>query len=204
MLVQIRALSTVLEVFRKATNNIGTEAVPHQMRHSGPSLDFAQGVRHITCCQKRGRWATMTSLKRYEKHGVSTTRGGFFRRRPRHAVSRASTTPRATFRRERHVLSHRDWPDELTASRRNFGPSLKSPAPPACSVPGSTLAAPSFPPLTGGPSSGTDFASTTSLAFLYRSRVAATLLVRSVRSLRSPATCVCPQPSSSVAVPRRT
>ena len=58
-----------LEVFRRATNNIGIEAVPYQMRHSGPSLDLAQGIRDITSCQKLGFWATMTSLKRYEKHG---------------------------------------------------------------------------------------------------------------------------------------
>ena len=57
------------EVFRRATNNIGIYAVPYQMRHSGPSLDLVQGIRDITSCRKRGRWATMTSLKRYEKHG---------------------------------------------------------------------------------------------------------------------------------------
>ena len=45
------------------------EAVPYQMLQSGPSLDLAHGVRDITSCQKRGRWATMTSLKLYEKHG---------------------------------------------------------------------------------------------------------------------------------------
>ena len=44
-----------LEVFRRTTNNIGIEAVPYQMRHSGPSLDHAQGTRDITSCQKRGR-----------------------------------------------------------------------------------------------------------------------------------------------------
>ena len=58
-----------LEVLRRATNNIGIEAVPYRMRDSGPSLDLAQRIRDITSCQKRGRWATMTSLKGYEKHG---------------------------------------------------------------------------------------------------------------------------------------
>ena len=58
-----------LEVSRKAANNIDIEAVPYQVRHSGLSLDLAQGVSDITSCQKRGRWATMTSLKRHEKHG---------------------------------------------------------------------------------------------------------------------------------------
>ena len=58
-----------LEVCRRAADNIGIEAVPYQMRHSGPSLDLAPGISDITSCQERGRWATMTSLKRYEKHG---------------------------------------------------------------------------------------------------------------------------------------
>ena len=58
-----------LEVFRKAANNTGTETVLYQMRHLGPSWDLAQGVRDITSFQKQGRWTTMTSLKRYEKHG---------------------------------------------------------------------------------------------------------------------------------------
>ena len=49
---------------RKRPNNTGIEAVPYQMRHSCPSLDLAQGIKDISSCQKRGRWATMTSLKR--------------------------------------------------------------------------------------------------------------------------------------------
>ena len=57
-----------LEIFRRASNFFGLEAVLYQMRHPGPSLDLAKGVRDITSCQKRRRWATMTSLKRYEKH----------------------------------------------------------------------------------------------------------------------------------------
>ena len=47
----------------------------------------------------------------------STTHGGSFRRRSRHTASRVSTTPRAFFVLERHVLCHRDWPHDLTAPR---------------------------------------------------------------------------------------
>ena len=36
-----------LEVFWRATNNIGIEALPYQMWHSGPSLDLAQGMRDL-------------------------------------------------------------------------------------------------------------------------------------------------------------
>ena len=66
-----RAVPTAFQTDTRRSSkfSVRIEAVPYQMRHPGPSLDLAQGIRDITSCQKRGRWATMTSLKRYEKHG---------------------------------------------------------------------------------------------------------------------------------------
>ena len=58
-----------LEIFSRAVSRMGLKAVPYQARHSGPSIDRAQGARTQAECQKRGRWRSMKSLQRYEKHG---------------------------------------------------------------------------------------------------------------------------------------
>ncbi|CAK0833963.1 unnamed protein product [Prorocentrum cordatum] len=58
-----------LGLFRKAALNIGVNAVPYQGRHSGASLDRATNRLSQEEVQKRGRWAAMTSVKRYEKSG---------------------------------------------------------------------------------------------------------------------------------------
>ncbi|CAK0791289.1 unnamed protein product [Prorocentrum cordatum] len=58
-----------LRFFRRAATNIGADVVPHQGRHSGASLDRATGRRSLEEVQKRGRWAAMSSVKRYEKSG---------------------------------------------------------------------------------------------------------------------------------------
>ena len=41
---------------------------PHSARHSGPSNDFLQGRVDLKGIQKRGRWETLTSVRRYEKN----------------------------------------------------------------------------------------------------------------------------------------
>ncbi|CAK0800111.1 unnamed protein product, partial [Prorocentrum cordatum] len=56
-------------LFRRAATNIGVDVVPYQGRHSGASLDRATGRRPLEEVQKRGRWAAMSSVKRYEKSG---------------------------------------------------------------------------------------------------------------------------------------
>ncbi|CAK0838915.1 unnamed protein product [Prorocentrum cordatum] len=56
-------------LFRRAATNIGVDVVPYQGRHSGASLDRATGRRFLEEVQKRGRWAAMSSVKRYEKSG---------------------------------------------------------------------------------------------------------------------------------------
>ncbi len=58
-----------LSVFGLAAANLNIEAVPYQARHSGASIDRAEGRRSLESCQKRGRWASFKSVRRYEKHG---------------------------------------------------------------------------------------------------------------------------------------
>jgi hypothetical protein len=47
--------------------------LPYQLRHSGPSVDFADGSRGLAAIKRRGRWRTDSSLRRYEK-GAQLTR----------------------------------------------------------------------------------------------------------------------------------
>ena len=56
-------------MFRKAARAAGVAAVPYQLRHSGPSWDRLKGLRSLESIQKRGRWASFASVRRYEKHG---------------------------------------------------------------------------------------------------------------------------------------
>jgi hypothetical protein len=58
-----------LVVFKRAAASVGVDAVPYQARHSGASVDRAEGSRSLEACQKRGRWASAKSVKRYEKAG---------------------------------------------------------------------------------------------------------------------------------------
>ena len=44
------------------------EAVPHQARRSGASLDAARSYRSRKAIMDRGRWSSQNSLLRYEKH----------------------------------------------------------------------------------------------------------------------------------------
>ena len=48
---------------------IGVHLVPYQARHSGASVDAANGIRSIQAIQKRGRWLSKRSVLRYEKAG---------------------------------------------------------------------------------------------------------------------------------------
>ena len=42
---------------------------PHGLRHGGASHDHAVRARHILAIQRRGRWRSFDSVRRYEKHG---------------------------------------------------------------------------------------------------------------------------------------
>ena len=57
---ELRAAAQTLQV-------VYLDITPHVMRHSGPSNDRAFHCRTIEEVQKRGRWLTSTSLRRYEK-----------------------------------------------------------------------------------------------------------------------------------------
>ena len=43
------------------------QLTPHTLRHGGPSTDRAAGDRSLADIKKRGQWATMDSVARYEK-----------------------------------------------------------------------------------------------------------------------------------------
>ena len=62
--------SQYLSIFRSAATNVGVDAVPYQGRHSGASLDRGEDARSLNSVQKRGRWASSKSVKRYEKAGL--------------------------------------------------------------------------------------------------------------------------------------
>ena len=55
--------------FKVALSELGvTEViVPYQTRHSGPSIDIARRYRTVSEAQRRGQWATVKSVQRYEK-----------------------------------------------------------------------------------------------------------------------------------------
>ena len=54
--------------WRAVLKTMPFHAVPYQARHSGASLDAAQQFRPRKEIMDRGRWASQSSLIRYEKH----------------------------------------------------------------------------------------------------------------------------------------
>ena len=59
----------VLSAFAKAARRLGVKITPGEMRQSGPSIDRAMNLRSNTEVAKRGRWAALGSVRRYEKKG---------------------------------------------------------------------------------------------------------------------------------------
>ena len=56
-------------VFKQAAAALGIPSlVPYQARHSGASIDSAGRHRSIPEIQRRGRWKTLASVQRYERH----------------------------------------------------------------------------------------------------------------------------------------
>eukprot|EP00971_Amphidinium_carterae_P138188 2738140-Amphidinium_carterae.1 len=45
------------------------EQVPYVLRHSGASHDAVHKLRDLVAVQRRGRWLSMASLRRYAKGG---------------------------------------------------------------------------------------------------------------------------------------
>jgi len=58
-----------LSIFTEASAALGLKLVPYLMRHSGASIDRATDVRSQSEVGKRGRWASVRSIRRYEKRG---------------------------------------------------------------------------------------------------------------------------------------
>ena len=48
---------------------LGVPLVPYVLRHSGVTIDRAEGARTAEEAQKRGRWRQAKSMRRYEKAG---------------------------------------------------------------------------------------------------------------------------------------
>ena len=78
-LVRIRAAEEQLfpltlngyeKILRDAGSAMGltTEFVPHSLRHCGPANDLYFERRSMAAVAKRGRWANIKSVQRYEKH----------------------------------------------------------------------------------------------------------------------------------------
>ena len=58
-LLELKAALSELEV--------NETIVPYQTRHSGPSIDIARRYRSVPEAQRRGQWASVKSVQRYEK-----------------------------------------------------------------------------------------------------------------------------------------
>ena len=56
--------------FNRATASLRLKAVPYQLRHSGPSIDRARGLRTLLDVQQRGTWKQAKSVLRYDKHAL--------------------------------------------------------------------------------------------------------------------------------------
>jgi hypothetical protein len=50
------------------------EVVPYLLRHSGPSEDYLSGTRSLLDIQRRGRWKSVHSVRRYEKSARVSSR----------------------------------------------------------------------------------------------------------------------------------
>ena len=68
-------LAKLEKVFVEAQKHWGPEyaasdivLTPHVLRHSGPSNDHFQGKMTLDEIRLRGRWASMRSVARYQKH----------------------------------------------------------------------------------------------------------------------------------------
>ena len=60
--------SQYVVAFRRAVAELRLkDVVPYQMRHSGPSIDLANGARTMEEAQTRGRWAVSSTMARYER-----------------------------------------------------------------------------------------------------------------------------------------
>jgi hypothetical protein len=62
--------STFLKIFGEASLKAGLgvwQVTPHVLRHTGPSIDYLRKARTLDEIQRRGRWASSNSVRRYER-----------------------------------------------------------------------------------------------------------------------------------------
>ena len=58
----------------ETASKLRVSVTAHQARHSRPPIDLAWTLRDTTSVQKRGRWAAMSSILRYERHARLATK----------------------------------------------------------------------------------------------------------------------------------
>ena len=60
-----------LKMFKLCLQDLGVQhvVIPYQTRHSGPSIDVVRKYRPVSEAQRRGQWASIKSVQRYEKSG---------------------------------------------------------------------------------------------------------------------------------------
>ena len=59
------------KLVKAAADDVGLSFMamcPHMCRHGGPSADALAGALSLEQIQQRGRWASLNSVRRYEKH----------------------------------------------------------------------------------------------------------------------------------------
>ena len=96
------AQSHLARAFRLSGMILGLDPPPmlYQLRHSGPSADFAGGRRSLDSIKRRGRWPTDASVRRYEKGGRVTDQLGRLKPLVRgYAVASAKLLPAVLLRR---------------------------------------------------------------------------------------------------------
>jgi integrase len=85
--------SNLLNHWKAALVGLGLKedyAVPHQLRHSGASWDRMKRHRPLLEIKLRGRWASDTSLKRYENHARIAQ---LYEKLPKEIKKRAEASP---------------------------------------------------------------------------------------------------------------
>jgi hypothetical protein len=107
--------NAVRRFISQTSQKLGLESLHlhfHELRHGGPSTDVLEGSLSLAEIQRRGRWKSPASVRRYEKHGrlsaqlarlsaKAETHGG-----PRQRSAAWSSSPRfwVTFAAERSFV----------------------------------------------------------------------------------------------------
>ena len=68
VLLQEKTLGAVLALASRALK-LKQIVTPHQLRHGGPSFDYATGALTLADIKSRGRWEADKTVRRYKKSG---------------------------------------------------------------------------------------------------------------------------------------